>query len=459
MPILYQTPLRDTTTLNAAALTRKRQEEDTAQLLQSYRLNRDSKIRDRIVLQYSNLVESIARRFSNASEPVEDLTQEGYIGLLTAIDLYDPGKNVKFSTYATHFIIGQIKHCLRDRGKIIKEPAWLQELNQRMTRAVDALAQQLSRPPSNLEIARIMDMTEEAVADMMMTREIFKVSSIDGGSENEEENSGTVDIDRKQRNDPSVSFQLPVEDKIVLETAMLNLKELEQHVLYTFYFKDLNQTEIARQMGISCNYVSHILRNATKKLKKILATDDLRNSQLEIVKMRQRLEVQQAKIEQMPIVDELTRLYNRRYYENRLQEEISRASRSTVEISVVFVEVSGLDALTKSLGTQRRDETLLGMTGIIQRCVRRVDIVTRYEENIFAIILPFTGTTVSVVTARINQALEEWITAKGLNANRKLLTYGIGSAVFPRDARQPNALSQMASTEAAGEPIVLARAA
>ena len=390
---------------------------------------------------------------------MEDLTQEGYIGLLTAIDLYDPGKNVKFSTYATHFIIGQIKHCLRDRGKIIKEPAWLQELNQRMTRAVDALAQQLSRPPSNLEIARIMDMTEEAVADMMMTREIFKVSSIDGGSENEEENSGTVDIDRKQRNDPSVSFQLPVEDKIVLETAMLNLKELEQHVLYTFYFKDLNQTEIARQMGISCNYVSHILRNATKKLKKILATDDLRNSQLEIVKMRQRLEVQQAKIEQMPIVDELTRLYNRRYYENRLQEEISRASRSTVEISVVFVEVSGLDALTKSLGTQRRDETLLGMTGIIQRCVRRVDIVTRYEENIFAIILPFTGTTVSVVTARINQALEEWITAKGLNANRKLLTYGIGSAVFPRDARQPNALSQMASTEAAGEPIVLARAA
>ena len=164
MPIGNRTPTQDTTTTSEAAATRKRHEEDVAQLLQRYRQTRDTKIRDRIVTHYSNLVESVARRFSNASEPVEDLTQEGYIGLLTAIDLYDPAKNVKFSTYATHFIIGQIKHCLRDRGKIIKEPAWLQELNQRMTRTINALAQQMGRQPSNLEVAQMMDMTEEAVA-------------------------------------------------------------------------------------------------------------------------------------------------------------------------------------------------------------------------------------------------------------------------------------------------------
>ncbi len=192
MPTGNRNLTRDTTATGDSALTRKRHEEDTALLLQSYRQSRDARIRDRIVSLYANLVESVARRFSNASEPVEDLTQEGYIGLLTAIDLYDPGKNVKFSTYATHFIIGQIKHCLRDRGKIIKEPAWLQELNQRMTRTIDSLAQQMSRPPTNLEIARVMDMTEEAVADMMMTREIFKVSSIDGGNDSEEDNGGTV---------------------------------------------------------------------------------------------------------------------------------------------------------------------------------------------------------------------------------------------------------------------------
>ena len=448
---------RDTTP--EAALQRKRHEEEVAHLLLCYRQSRDLKIRDRIVTHYSNLVESVARRFSNASEPVEDLAQEGYIGLLTAIDLYDPSKNVKFSTYATHFIIGQIKHCLRDRGKIIKEPAWLQELNQRMTRTIDALAQKEGRPPSNQEIARMMDMTEEAVADMMMTREIFKVSSIDGTGDSDDDNGGTVDMDRKQSAHPTTSFQLPVEDKIVLETAMLKLKELEQHVLFAFYFKDLNQTEIAKQMGISCNYVSHILRNATKKLKKIIATDDLRTSQLELVKMRQRLEFQQAQIEQTPIVDDLTRLYNRRYYDNRLHEEISRASRTTVEISVVFVQIFGLDTAAKHLGTLKRDEVVVGASDIIRRCVRRVDILTRYDEATFAVILPFTGATVNIVTARIENALGEWTQEKGWNKERRLLRYGVGSAVYPHDARQPGALSELARQEASGETYAVARAA
>lgn len=94
-------------------------EEQINKLLAKYTATKDTKIRDKVVLQYKNLVESIARRFSGSGEPLEDLIQEGYIGLITATDLYDAKKGVKFSTYATHFIIGQIKHALRDRGKII----------------------------------------------------------------------------------------------------------------------------------------------------------------------------------------------------------------------------------------------------------------------------------------------------------------------------------------------------
>src|SRR6266576_2157798 len=140
--------------LTADQQPRRRAEDEVLRMLHEYRATRRPELRDRIVMQYTNLVESVARRFSGAAEPVEDLAQEGYIGLITAVDLYDPSKNVKFSTYATHFIIGQIKHYLRDRGKIIKEPAWLQELNQRISRAMESLAQKLSRPPTNLEIAQ-----------------------------------------------------------------------------------------------------------------------------------------------------------------------------------------------------------------------------------------------------------------------------------------------------------------
>jgi RNA polymerase sigma-B factor len=432
---------------------RKRAEEEVLQLLLEYRQARSLELRDRIVLQYTSLVESVARRFAGSAEPVEDLAQEGYIGLITAIDLYDPAKNVKFSTYATHFIIGQIKHCLRDRGKIIKEPAWLQELNQRMTRAIDTLAQQLSRPPTNAEIAQLMGLAEEAVTEMMTTRETFKVTSIDGGSSNGEEDGGAIDIERKAATEVAVSFQLPVEERIVLETAMEKLKALEQTVLFEFYYKDLNQTEIARRLGISCNYVSHILRNSTKKLKKILVTDELRDTQLKMTLMRRRLEEQQAHLEQTPIVDGLTRFYNRHYFENRLEEELSRASRMNSEVAVLFIMLGGLEAFTRVQGTLKGDDAVLGSADIIRKTVRRVDIITRYNADTFALILPFTGPNVQIVRSRLETALSAWLEAQGWDAGRAPLTLGLGSATYPRDATQPQALSSLAHRQIAPEAL------
>ncbi|HZT44295.1 MAG TPA: sigma-70 family RNA polymerase sigma factor [Chthonomonadaceae bacterium] len=442
---------------NETQIRRKRNEDDVLQMLVEYRRTQSPELRDRIVLRYTNLVESVARRFSGASEPIEDLAQEGYIGLITAVDLYDPAKNVKFSTYATHFIIGQIKHYLRDRGKIIKEPAWLQELNQRMTRAIETLSQQLSRPPSNIEIARLMDLSEETIAEMMMTREVFKVASIDG-SDNEEE-GGKVDMERQTAADMAVPFQIPVEDRIVLEAALDKLKDLEQQVVTGFYFKSLNQTEIARQLGISCNYVSHILRNSTKKLKKILVTDELRDARLMMAQMRKRLEDQQPRAEQEAIVDGLTRLYNRRYFETRLEEEMSRASRGSSALSVIFIKLSGLEAFTRNYGTIRADEAVLGLAATIQETVRRVDILTRYDEDVFALILPFTGENVGIVCSRLTQALNAWLQERGWHATRYPLAFGMGSAVYPRDAAISTELISLAETNVPSLPAALPKAA
>src|SRR5262249_19145448 len=148
---------------------------------------------------------------------------------------------------------------------------------------------------------------------------------------------------RRNGLDAVVSFQLPVEERIVLDTAMDKLKELEQTVISEFYFKDLNQTEIARRLGISCNYVSHILRTSTRKLKKILVTDELREAQRTVAQLRKRLDEQQALSEQNTIVDSLTRLYNRHYFDTRLEEELSRASRQNHAASVLFIKLNGLD--------------------------------------------------------------------------------------------------------------------
>lgn len=426
-----------TPSLSSPDSPRNRDQEGILNLLMAYRSTRKPEIRDKIVLHYSNLVESVARRYSGATELTEDLAQEGYIGLITAIDLYDPTKNVKFSTYATHFIIGQIKHYLRDRGKIIKEPAWLQELNQKVTKTAESLSQKFGRPATNLEIAEALNMSEEQVGDMFMTREVFKVSSIDGGAE--DDTSGAIDIERKRTKEPMVSFQLAVEDRIMLEDALHRLKELEQKVIHHFYYNHLNQSEIARRLGISCNYVSHILRNAAKKLRKILAS----NEPAEVPTNSRNLDEMDNVYRPNSLVDSLTRLYNRSYFDDRLSEELSRISREESELAVVCIRISGVEVYRRSCGIIKAQEVILGITHLLQHSTRNTDIITRYSEEMFAIIMPYTGANASVLADRLESKIRLMLASKSetRDSNLKL---GVGVSLFPMEARQQSELTSIA---------------
>ena len=93
-------------------------------------------LRDHLVLVHASLVDYCARGFLASGEPVEDLVQEGYIGLVKAVDRYDPDKGIKFSTYACHLISGEIRHYLRDLGRLIHEPGWHSELRQRIVQGL-----------------------------------------------------------------------------------------------------------------------------------------------------------------------------------------------------------------------------------------------------------------------------------------------------------------------------------
>ena len=424
---------------------RRLADHEVHELLRRYKAERQQSIRDRIILQYGNLVESVARRFSGAHEPTEDLVQEGYIGLITAVEGFNADKGVKFSTYATHFIIGQIKHCLRDRGKIIKEPAWLQELNQKVSKVIESLSQELGRMPTSAEIASLVGMTEETVQELLTTREVFKVASLDGGGE-QEEDGPSYNMDRVKA-DRKVEFQLPIEEKVVLEAALKKLKDLEHKVIREFYFKDRNQTEIARSLGISCNYVSHILRNSTKKLKKIMVTDELKEAQMEVQLLRKRMEEQAVQSLDLNVVDPHTRLYNRRYFDNRLEEELSRASRYGHPVSLVIVRLEGYEHVSRAYGTIKAEETIREAAALIKGSVRRVDIVTRFDEKTFAVVLPHTGAPVSVVNARLSEKLEEWLQEAGLVSGRAPIVPWIGSATS--SDRIPNASQLVKTTEQA----------
>jgi RNA polymerase sigma-B factor len=383
---------------------RKLTDNQVQRLIAEYSSTKDVKVKEKIVLQYKNLVESIARRFAGSGEPLEDLVQEGYIGLVTAADLYDSDKGVKFSTYATHFIIGQIKHSLRDRGKIIKEPAWLQELNHRMTRVIDSLYQELNRVPTEAEIAQIMHVPEEMVVELLTTREVFKVASLDSEQDDSSQSSGP-EVDRV-KDDKCDMFQLPVEDKIVLETAVNKLKIIEQKVIQEFYYTGLTQTEIAKKLGISCNYVSHILRSGTKKLRRILTTEELMEVQMQLQLASRRAEAIAAEVD-ATVIDNLTGLYNRSYMEERLQEELTRAARGKEEVAFAMVSITGLEEIGRKLGTMRRDDAICEFGRMLRDNVRRCDIVGRMDEWEFALILNHTGAQASVVCERVGKAMRK----------------------------------------------------
>jgi len=416
-------------------------EEDILRLLTEYARTHDPKVKDQIVTHYRNLVESMARRYASASEPLEDLVQEGYLGLLNAIDLFDVHKGVRFSTYATHFIIGQIKHYLRDKGKIIKEPAWLQELNQKLMRTVEHLYQELRRQPTLAEIAEQMNLTEEAVSELMATQETFKVASLDGN--NAEDDFPLLVDPEKIKSQHPISFQLPIEDKIVLQQAMDRLKELEQKVIEEFFFKELNQTEIAKKFGISCNYVSHLLRTGTKKLKQILITEELKETQKQIHLLQKRVETYQRAAEEITITDPLTGLHNRRYFEERLEEELMRAIRYQHEVSVIFFQLRDLEEYQAAFGERETDETLKSVALAIKQLVRRVDIPCVYERGHFAVILPHTGQQVRMVRDRICRHLIEKHPACA-PGQPKPLKLQASFAIYPGDGEKATALIQHA---------------
>jgi diguanylate cyclase (GGDEF)-like protein len=275
-----------------------------------------------------------------------------------------------------------------------------------------------------------MHLPEEMVADVLTTREIFKVSSLD--AESDESSPFGADIE-KITDDKYTVFQLPVEDKIVLETAVNKLKIIEQKVIQDFYFTGLTQTEIAKKLGISCNYVSHILRNGTKKLRRILSTDELMEVQIQLQLASRSADALVASTNAV-VVDALTGLYNASYMEARLEEEISRAARSSEEVAFAAIMITGLAENGKRCGTMREEDAICGVAQLIKNNVRRCDIVGRMSDSSFAFILPHTGAQASVVCDRVQAAVDEFLT--DLSAGKPLVRFASTTAYAscPKDS-------------------------
>ncbi len=230
-----------------------------------YWATRSRELRDGLVVAHMPLVRQIAQQFVRVSGSRDDLEQVGYLGLIKAVERFDPGFGAPFDAYARTIISGEISHYLRDLAPLMRVPRWYRTLNRRMHEAHDRLTARLQREPTVEELADQMNVTPDGVREIFRLRESYNLASLS------DDRAGTpsvhLDAIKSQR---FLTFQLPVEDRIALDRAIDRLAEVERNLIHLFFYKDLTQTEIARRLGFSQKHISRLLAQSLRKLKEDL---------------------------------------------------------------------------------------------------------------------------------------------------------------------------------------------
>jgi RNA polymerase sigma-B factor len=234
---------------------------EVAALIEAYRDRGDRRAIERIVSLHGKILKSIVRRHAVSSgEPYEDLLQVGYVGLIKAMKGYNVDSRAKFSSYVYAMIDGELRHHFRDT-ELVKKPRWARSLYGTVSEANAKLTAELGRPPLVEEIAREVNVSPEGVLELMKLFLDTSVVSLDasGGAEG-------VDLSAI-KSIQHESFSLPIEDRIQLEHALESLSELQQKVVYLFFYKDLSQTEIGRRLHLPQRKISRIIASAVKSLR------------------------------------------------------------------------------------------------------------------------------------------------------------------------------------------------
>ncbi|MDF9715436.1 RNA polymerase sigma factor SigF [Nocardioides sp. ChNu-153] len=224
--------------------------------------------RDGLVHLHLPLVEHCARRFRNRGEPFEDLVQVGTIGLLKSIDRFDTDRGVEFSTYATPTIIGEIKRYFRDKGWAIRVPRRLQELRMQITATTAELTQKHGRSPTVSELAAAIGCTSEEIVEGMESSNAYSTLSLDA-TDNSDDSTTTM-LDTIGVDDEGLQH---VEIRESLKPLLDQLPAREKKILLLRFFKNMTQSQIAAEIGVSQMHVSRLLARTLDQLRASLADE------------------------------------------------------------------------------------------------------------------------------------------------------------------------------------------
>jgi RNA polymerase sigma-B factor len=223
----------------------------------------DADARAALVDRFLPLARQLARRYQRGGEHLDDLTQVASLGLLKAIDRFDPERTTAFSSFAVPTILGELKRHFRDKGWSVRVPRDLQELAVKLEPVSEALLRELGRVPTIAEMAQRMGTTTEMVMEAREAASAYRAVSLDRPRDGDEDGADPLGVVVGVE-DPGFSV---AEDAATVARLMQVLSEREREVLRLRFAEDLTQAEIGDRVGVSQMHVSRIIRQAVARLR------------------------------------------------------------------------------------------------------------------------------------------------------------------------------------------------
>jgi RNA polymerase sigma-B factor len=252
-------------TKTSGTLTR----DETNALFDRWQREHDQSARDELVQRFLPLARKLARRYSGAREPFDDLLQVASLGLVKAVDRFDSRRGTAFSSFAVPTILGELKRYFRDLGWAVHVPRGAQERAVKVEDAHQQLSVRTGRAPTVTELAEYLELSIEEVLDALETSRAHHASSLDAPYDDGDGDSGAV-VDAVGDEDPELQL---ADARVTVGAAADHLSSREREVLGLRFVDDLTQTEIAQRIGVSQMQVSRILRRSIARLSELTAVD------------------------------------------------------------------------------------------------------------------------------------------------------------------------------------------
>jgi RNA polymerase sigma-B factor len=231
----------------------------------------DSRARDELVERYIPLARQIARRYQGRREPLDDLVQVASVGLVKAIDRFDPARTTAFSSYAVPTMVGELKRYFRDFGWAVHVPRGMQERTAAVHSTVAWLSRELGRSPSPSEVGEALAIDQEQVLEALEATLAYDALSLDAPRPGGEDSEGSGLVDTLGEEDER--FEL-IDLGVTIAPTVRELPERERRILHMRFVGDMTQSEIADQFGLSQMHVSRLIRRSLAQLREAAEEED-----------------------------------------------------------------------------------------------------------------------------------------------------------------------------------------